>query len=346
MATQKAMNDNRRPLISVCIANFNGEYMLRDCITSIMAQQGNFDVEVIVHDDASRDGSLALLARIPGVRVIVSTENVGFCIANNRMVAQARGEYVLLVNNDAALLPNAIATLLDAAVEPGPARILSLAQYDWETGALVDRGCLLDSFHVPVPNIDSERRLVAYVIGACFWVAREDWLRLEGFPEWMESIGEDLFFCAQARLLGLQIEVPADSGYRHRQGVSFGGNRVGLNGLVTNYRRRYLSERNRAAVLIICTPGIAWLPWLLEHVAFLVFEGLILSLFKRDRKIWRDVYAKALGWLWRERSRLLIMRKDLQRKRRIGVFSYLKKGYTWKPRKFVMLIGYGLPRFK
>src|SRR6185312_7740799 len=145
--------------------------------------------------------SLALLQqRYPQVEILASKENVGFSIGNNRMVAHARGEYILLLNNDAALYPDALASLLNTAhcqTQPG---IQTLPQYDWVSGDLVDRGCLLDPFYNPVPNLDPERRDVAMVIGACLFIPRKLWNSLGGFPEWLESIGEDLYLCCLARL--------------------------------------------------------------------------------------------------------------------------------------------------
>ena len=337
------MTEDTRPLVSVCIANYNGERLLPECIASVQAQQGDFDLEIIVHDDASNDASLVVLAGYPGIRVIESTGNVGFCVANNRMVERAHGRHILLLNNDAALLPNAIATLLHAASLPGPSRILSLPQYDWETGHLVDFGCLLDPLHVPVPNLDPQRTRVAYVIGACLWVSRADWQRVGGFPEWMESIGEDLFLCAKARLFGMEVAVVSTSGYRHRQGASFGGNRPNGARLSTNRRRRRLSERNRAAVLAICTPGFAWLPWMSVHVATLVIEAGAICVLTRSATPWRDVYGATLTWLWRQRGLLRQARDEVQGTRSIGLADYVRCAYTWRLRKLGMLIRHGLP---
>ena len=87
------------------------------------------------------------------MEVLASADNVGFSIANNRMVAQARGLYVLLLNNDAALFADALSTFAQASIET-PLAILTLPQYDWESGTLVHRGCLLDPFYNPVPNLD------------------------------------------------------------------------------------------------------------------------------------------------------------------------------------------------
>lgn len=339
-------NNGTQPLISVCIANFNGEHLLSDCINSILLQEGDFKVEIIVHDDASTDNSLAVLTCFPQVQVIASNINVGFCISNNRMVEHANGQYVLLLNNDAALFSDAFVTLMRIASQSGAKKILSLPQYDWESGVLVDRGCLLDVFHVPLPNLEKSRKNVAYVIGACLWIAREDWLQLDGLPSWMGSIGEDIFLCAHARLHGMQVEIATESGYRHKQGASFGGNRAGKTGLSTNYRRRYLSERNRAAVLITCTPSIVWLPWLLMHISILISEGLIVSLLKHDKKLWRDVYGASLCWLWQERTCLWAVRKKTQTNRHIGFIKYLHNAYAWKIQKIILLLKHGLPKMK
>ena len=45
-----ALNRPAAPRVSVCIANFNGEYMLGDCIESILSQDTDVDVEIVVHD--------------------------------------------------------------------------------------------------------------------------------------------------------------------------------------------------------------------------------------------------------------------------------------------------------
>lgn len=335
-----------RPLISVCIANYNGVGVLEDCIASVLSQDAGVPIEIIVHDDASSDGSVDWIrSRYPGVELLASGQNVGFCIANNRMVAHARGEYVLLLNNDAALFRDAIAVLLaDAGGMPVPG-VLSLPQFDWETGDLVDRGCLLDPFYNPVPNLDPGRADVAMVIGACLFLPRERWQALGGFPETFGSLAEDVFLCCAARLHGLPVHVASRSGYRHRQGASFGGNRVDGGKLRSTYRRRALSERNKIAVLCICTPGIVVVPLLLLHVALLLGEGLVLALLKRDLRAWREIYANAVLQTVRQRAFLRAERRRVQRGRAIALREYLRP-FVLLPRKLVMLVRHGVPSLR
>ena len=340
-------NDLPAPLCSVCIANYNGEQVLADCIDSVLAQQGDARLEIIIHDDASSDGSLQLLQSryprdlYPQIQLIVSQENVGFCISNNRMVDVARGHYVLLLNNDAALAPDAIQSLLAASRAQPREGILTLPQLDWQSGELVDRGCLLDPFYNPIPNLDPAQRDVAMVIGACLWLPRELWQALGGFPAWFESIAEDMYLCCRARLAGYPVQVTPGSFYRHRQGASFGGNRVANNRLASTYRRRRLSERNKSYVLAICSPPLQlWLSLPL-HLLLLSLEGLLLSLLKGEARIWREIYRNALLSLLHERPRLLAERRAAQASRDSS------RGYAAAfrllPRKLAMLLRHGLP---
>lgn len=341
-----ALKPTPAPVCSVCIANYNGARMLGDCIESVLAQQGGVPVEIIVHDDASTDKSVGFLrGHYPQVEILASTDNVGFCVGNNRMVAHARGEFILLLNNDAALYPDALASLLAAARAAPQPGILTLPQYDWQTGELVDRGCLLDPFYNPVPNLDPERTEVAYVIGACLWISRRQWNELGGFPEWIGSIGEDMYLCCLARLRGSTVAVTRGSGYRHHQGTSFGGNRIDEGRLKTTYRRRALSERNKTAVMVICTPTPLVWPLFALHVLLLAFEGALLTLVKRETRIWREVYGSTIAHTLRNSAGLLSKRHEAQRLRRIGLRVY-RRVFTWRPRKLGLLGRHGVPELR
>ncbi|MFT3896970.1 MAG: glycosyltransferase [Thermomonas sp.] len=339
------MSEDARPIVSVCIANYNGENLLPDCIDSVLSQCLGARFEILVHDDASADGSLALLAgRYPQAHVIASAENAGFCVANNRMADAATGDFLLLLNNDAALDPDALRVLLSEAERIGGDAILTLPQHDWETGALVDRGCLLDPFCNPVPNHDPARMDVAYVIGACLWIPQRLWHELGGFPASFGSLAEDMLLCCAARLRGVPVRCIEGSAYSHRQGASFGGNRAD-GGLRTTYRRRALSERNKTTVLAACTPGwIAW-PLLTLHLLALYAEGAIISLLRRDGRLWREVYRPVLPALLAPDAGWRSLRRRLQATRRVTQRQWWQ-AFTWMPRKLALLLRHGLPELR
>ena len=90
--------------ISIIIVNYNVQYFLDQCIQSIIASKHNLDLEVIVVDNNSVDGSLDMLrAKYPEVKLIANDNNPGFAVANNQAIHIAQGKYVLLLNPDTLL---------------------------------------------------------------------------------------------------------------------------------------------------------------------------------------------------------------------------------------------------
>ncbi|HEY74576.1 MAG TPA: glycosyltransferase family 2 protein [Thermoflexia bacterium] len=107
------------PLVSVIIPNWNGAHHLPTCLESLRRQTFR-DFEVIVVDNGSTDGSLDLLARdFPEVRVLPLGENRGFAGACNAGIRAARGEFVVLLNNDTEADPHWLEEIV-AAFERHP----------------------------------------------------------------------------------------------------------------------------------------------------------------------------------------------------------------------------------
>ena len=317
--------------------------MLAACIDSVLAQDCDFAVEILVHDDASPDASADLVERhYPKVRLIRSSENVGFCVANNRMAALAQGKYLLLLNNDAALFSDALKLLSGEAARLGRPAILGLPQYDAESGSLIDIGCRLDLFLNPVPNLNPETSEVGMVIGACLWIDKALWNQLEGFPPWFGSIGEDLYLCCRARLEGHSVRVLADSGYRHHVGQSFGGGKVKGGRLSSTFRRRALSERNKTFVMAVVYPSPFMHVVVPVHLLLLLVEGGLLSLLKGGADYLRTIYLPVFSALIERRQELSVARKVAQATRRIPAIHFFRV-FEWVPYKLRMLFRYGLP---
>jgi len=335
------------PICSVCIANYNGAEVIEDCLNSVLAQDCDFPFEVIVHDDASTDGSAKIVRdRYPGAILIPSEKNVGFCISNNRMVAQARGKDILLLNNDASLFPDALRTLYSYAENQPLTGILGLPQYDIRTRELLDIGSLCDPFLNPVPNLDAGRHDVAMVSGACLWIPRLLWKELGGFPDWFGSLAEDLYLCSLTRLNGYSVQTLGTSGFLHHVGKSFGGGKVTKeNRLVTSRKRRALSERNKSFVMALTYPAPLFQLIFPLHLILLVLEGAALALIKRERALFQDIYLDCIKALWQERGRLFRLRRKIQANRKIGLRLFWS-AFQLVPHKLRMLLRYGLPHLK
>jgi GT2 family glycosyltransferase len=87
--------------LSVVIVNYNVRYFLEQCLVSVKRACVNIEAEVLVVDNASKDGSVEMLKeKFPEVTLIANKENVGFSKANNQAIEKSCGEYVLLLNPD------------------------------------------------------------------------------------------------------------------------------------------------------------------------------------------------------------------------------------------------------
>jgi GT2 family glycosyltransferase len=103
------------PSISIIVLNWNGRALLRGCLQSLRDQAGD-DTEVIVVDNGSRDGSVEMIGgEFPWVRLVVNESNVGFCRGNNQGIHMARGDLIVLLNNDAEVAADFVAAIRSAA---------------------------------------------------------------------------------------------------------------------------------------------------------------------------------------------------------------------------------------
>lgn len=93
--------------LSVIIVNYKVKYFLEQCLRSVERAAEGIAVEVLVVDNASRDGSVEYIKeRFPAVTLIAGEENLGFARANNLAIKKSRGEYVLLLNPDTMVPEN------------------------------------------------------------------------------------------------------------------------------------------------------------------------------------------------------------------------------------------------
>ena len=95
--------------LSIVIVNYNVKYYLEQCLRSVDRAAVNIAHEIIVVDNASKDGSMEYLKpRFPHVVWIESKVNGGFSHANNTGFSRASGEYVLMLNPDTIVTRTAL----------------------------------------------------------------------------------------------------------------------------------------------------------------------------------------------------------------------------------------------
>jgi GT2 family glycosyltransferase len=137
------------PDLSIIIVNWNTRQLLSQCLRSMIDNLHGMSIESFVVDNGSTDNSVEMVRiEFPEVTLIENHENLGFARANNQAIQHSQGRYILLLNSDAFLSPNAIQKmiqLMEADVSIGIA------------GACLvypDRG--YQKAHGPLPNYCSE----------------------------------------------------------------------------------------------------------------------------------------------------------------------------------------------
>lgn len=99
--------------LSILIASWNVKECLLDCLRSIQANPPQDEFEVLVVDNGSHDGTAQAVRRsFPDVTLVANADNRGFAVANNQALAQSSGRYLLLLNPDTIVHPDALDTLI------------------------------------------------------------------------------------------------------------------------------------------------------------------------------------------------------------------------------------------
>lgn len=95
--------------ISIIIVNYNTKDLLKQTINSVINSTHGIDYEIIVVDNASKDGSIEMVKeQFPGILLIDNNKNLGYAKANNMGIKKAKGRYILLLNSDTVVLENCL----------------------------------------------------------------------------------------------------------------------------------------------------------------------------------------------------------------------------------------------
>ena len=102
------------PEVSVVIVAWNAKHYLELCLNSLAEAPPKRALEVFVVDNASSDGTAEMVeTAYPWVKLIKSTENLGFSRGNNVAIRQCQGRYIALVNPDVIVFPGCLDALAD-----------------------------------------------------------------------------------------------------------------------------------------------------------------------------------------------------------------------------------------
>jgi glycosyltransferase involved in cell wall biosynthesis len=188
------------PTLSFCITTRNRAEYIGATLASLLDQSAGRDVEIVVVDGASTDGTPDVVAAVavqhPAVRLFRETENSGLDGDYDKAVGYARGTYCWLMSDDDLLEPGALATVL-AACEHGPTLVVANARiYDVQVReVLEDRRLRVQADRVYAPGMDESlftdvADYLTFLGGVV--MRREEWLRRERrryYGSWFVHVG-------------------------------------------------------------------------------------------------------------------------------------------------------------
>ncbi|MGE4169105.1 MAG: glycosyltransferase family 2 protein [Candidatus Margulisiibacteriota bacterium] len=190
---------------SVVIVNYNGERFLNACLNSICDSQTPSGFEVIVVDNASQDGSVALLKtwqqdakshypQIP-VTLILNADNTGFSYANNQGIARAKGQFVFLLNNDTVTQPDCLAKLEQYFENNPESGGLGPCLLNAD-GSVQGQGSAVSHFLYKA----EKPKQVSFISGAAFFTTKAILESIGGLDENYFFYNEDLDLCRTIRV--------------------------------------------------------------------------------------------------------------------------------------------------
>lgn len=218
---------------TVVVLNWNGEQFLERCLAALLEQTCR-PHEIILLDNASTDGSLAIMLRYPAVRVIALEQNTGFARGNNIAfdAASIGSEWFALINPDAFAAPRWLESLLDAAVSNPNFDVFGSKLVNALTPTLLDgvgdvyhmSGLIWRTAHgVPVSAIaDSYSEIFAPCAAAALY-RRNAFEKVSGFDEDFFCYVEDVDLGFRLRLAGYRsLYVPQSVAYHIGSGTTGG----------------------------------------------------------------------------------------------------------------------------
>ena len=263
--------------VGVIIPNYNGKKYLTDCLKSLQ-KQSHRDMEIILVDNGSSDGSIELVKRdFPSVRIVSLPENTGFANAVNVGIKATNAEYVFLLNNDTICdvgVIEALGTVLDH--KPGVFSVQAKMLQIKEPHNIDDAGdyyCALGWAFSPSKDKPQERySRRACITSACAGAAmyrREVFEKIGYFDEAHFCYLEDVDIGYRARLFGyVNVMEPLAIVY-HVGSASSGSRHNAFKVELTAANNLYFIYKNMNILQIIINLPLFVAGVIIKHVFYL-----------------------------------------------------------------------------
>jgi GT2 family glycosyltransferase len=219
------------PKVSILLVLFNQAHLTLLCLKSL-AEHIDVQTEIIIVDNNSTDQSQDMMMQIKGATYIRNEDNTGFVHAVNKAASVAKGDYLLLLNNDALLLPGSLKSALsvfeterNVGAVGGRIRLLDGSLQEagsiiWQDGSCLGYG---RGKHPESPEF-MFRREVDYCSGAFLMIPRNLFEKLNGLDtDYAPAYYEESDFCIRLKKAGYRIIYEPGAEIIHYEFASSGG---------------------------------------------------------------------------------------------------------------------------
>ena len=221
------------PELSVILVSFNDRIHLEKCLQSLKGFPPGVDLEIVLVDNNSSDGSPDLVKnKFPEVKLLCAGDNLGFAKANNLGISASAGEFVLFLNSDTIVTDQALAVLLDemkgnpSLGAAGPALLSGQETYQVSFGKKVDffsefiQKGFFNFYYAKTLKSNQKVRDVGWLSAACLLVRRTALEEAGCFDENYFLYFEDIDLCYKIRQKGWILRLCPQAQIIHIGGTS------------------------------------------------------------------------------------------------------------------------------
>lgn len=221
------------PELSIIIVNYNGAHYLKECFESLTQKLQGIAYEIIVLDNNSKDESCHFIKNnFKEIRLIESKINHGFGKGNNLAAKQAKGDYLLLLNNDTIILDH-LKPALDFIKSDKSIGVIGIKMLNadkkylpaagnfpnfrnlFQFQKLLDLGIEFKTGHFSKTHYE-----VDWLCGSFLLLAKETYVKIGGFDEDYFMYVEDVDFCKKIAQIGLKRVFMPNLSYIHFVGFN------------------------------------------------------------------------------------------------------------------------------
>lgn len=307
---------SKKPDLTVIVVSYNTREMTLECLRSLYDETPDLELQVILVDNNSADGSAEAIAKdFPQVELHARKDNLGFAGGNNVAAKDARADWLLLLNPDTVTLRQGISKMYtfakaqsgevvvggrtyygDGSLNPtscwGRSSLWSLFCMGSGLSSLFRRSAIFDPESLGSWARDTERE-VDIVTGCLLMLPTELWRKLDGFDLDFFMYGEDADLCLRAQRAGARCVICPDATIVHYAGQS---EKVRADKMVRLFTAKSQLFKKHGS------PVFTWFAirmldfWAWTRMAALSILKLVKPARRESYESWRDVWRQRATW--------------------------------------------------